>query len=218
MKHLLAVLLVGAFAASGNDGMVSASARPAPKLSPAALPAQVTTLRVSAVTDTTVVLTWTEVSTGGTGIAKYAVRYGQLGAFTWTPGTDVTAGGCGTPIYGSTAGGGRTRSCVLGGLTPNLAYEFQIVAYTGVLNSTAVFGPLSNRASATTAQRIGPMLVLRPRMLLDTLAIAEASLTYDFGPRRFPLRGRFPAGDRVASFYDSTGALVAFGYLLLVRP
>ena len=183
----------------------------------AATPARVTDLRVSAVTDTTAVLTWTEVSTGGTGVARYVVRYGVPG-FAWSSATDVTIGGCAAPVYGSTAGGGRTRSCVLGALQPNLAYEVQLVAYTGVLNSTAVFGPFSNKATIITAQRIGPMLVLRPRMSLDTLAIAEASLPYDFGPRRYPMRGRFPAGDRVASFYDSTGALVALGYLLLVRP
>ena len=107
MRHLLAVLLVGVFATSGNDGMVQpvAVAAPArPKLSPAALPAQVTTLHVSAVTDTTAVLTWTEVSTGGMGVARYAVRFGQLGAFSWATATDVTTGGCGAPIYGSTAG------------------------------------------------------------------------------------------------------------------
>jgi hypothetical protein len=180
-------------------------------------PAAVKDLRIAAVTDTTAVLTWTEVSTGGTGVARYAVRYGFPG-FAWGSATDVTIGGCAAPVYGSTAAGGRTRSCVLSGLQPNIAYEVQLVAYTGVLNSTAVFGPFSNKATIITAQRIGPMLVLRPRMFLDTLAIAEASLPYDFGPRRYPIRGRFPAGDRVASFYDSTGTLVAFGYLLLVKP
>lgn len=184
----------------------------------AAAPAGVKDLRVSAVTDTTAVLTWTEVSTGGTGTARYVIRFGPLGAFAWGTASDVVTGGCAAPVYGSTGGGGRTRSCVLGGLAPNVAYTVQLVAYTGVLNSTAVFGPFSNLATVVTAQRIGPMLVLRPRMLLDTLDIAEASLPYDFGPRRYPIHGRFPSGDRVASFYDSTGTLIAFGYLLLVKP
>jgi len=220
MKSLLAVLLVGAFAASGNDGMAGTGpfgGSPTPNLSPAALPGPVTDLRISAVTDTSAVLTWTEVSTAGTGIAKYAVRFGDLATYGWPNVADVTTGGCAAPIYGSTAGGGRMRSCVLGGLASNRTFRFQVIAYTGVLNTTAVFGPLSNIAEASTAQRIGPMMVLRPRMFLDTLAIAEASLPYDFGPRRYPVYGRFPTGDRIASFYDSTGALTAYGYLLLVK-
>ena len=180
-------------------------------------PAAVTDLRVAAVTDTSAVLTWTEVSTAGTGIARYLIRVGVPG-FTWSGTADVTTGGCGAPVYGSTAGGGRVRSCVLGRLTPNLAYEFQLVAYTGVLNSTAVFGPLSNRATATTAQRIGPMLVLRPRMSLDTVEFFTASLPFDFGDRRYPIHGRFPSGDRMAYFYDVRDSLVARGYVLLARP
>jgi len=191
----------------------------AARFGPVALaPAGVTDLRVSAVTDTTAVLTWTEAASGTSAVARYVVRFGPLAGFAWGARPDVVTGGCAAPVYGSTAAGGRTRSCVLGGLQSNVAYRFQLVAYTGVLNSTAVFGPFSNTVDATTAQRIGPMLVLRPRMLLDTLAIAAASLPYDFGPSRYPVRGRFPAGDRIASFYDSTGALIAWGYLLIVRP
>lgn len=185
---------------------------------PILAPGRVTDLRVVAVTDTSAVLTWTEVASGTSAIARYAIRYGPAGSFTWASRPDVVTGGCAAPVYGSTAAGGRTRSCVLGGLSPKTWYRFQLVAYTGVLNSTAVFGPFSNDEDAVTAQRIGPMLVTRPPMLLDTLVIAEASLPYDFGPRRYPVRGRFPAGDRVASFYDSTGALTAWGYLLLVKP
>ena len=181
-------------------------------------PARVADLRVSAVTDTTAVLTWTEVSTGGTGVARYVVRFGPAGAFAWGAASDVTTGGCAAPLYGSTAGGGRPRSCVLGGLAPNGAYEIQLVAYTGVLNSTAVFGPFSNVAPAVTAQRIGPMLVLRPRLSLDTMEFFTASLPFDFGERRYPIHGRFPFGDRLAYFYDISDSLVARGYLLVVKP
>jgi len=210
------VLLAGAICLAGNGAWL---ARASGLNSPASLaPSQVTTLRVSAVTDTTAILTWTEVSSNGSGIARYVVHYGSAASYSWIASPDVTAGGCAAPVYGSTGGGGRTRSCVLGGLTSNTYYSFQVVSYTGVLNSTAIFGPLSNVVSAATAQRIGPMLVIRPRMMLDTLIVAEASLPYDFGPQRYPIHGRFPAGDRVASFYDSTGALVAWGYLLLVKP
>jgi len=56
---------------------------------------------------------------------------------------------CGAPVYGSTAGGGRTRSCVLKGLLPGRVYSFQLVPYTGTLNSNAVFGPFSNIAKVS---------------------------------------------------------------------
>lgn len=214
MLKLFLMLVAGGVAFSPGNGAWSRDLT-----APAFAPGRVSDLRVSAVTDTSAVLTWTEVSTGGTGIAKYAVRFGDLATYGWPNVADVTTGGCAAPVYGSTAGGGRIRSCVLGGLQSQKAYAVQLVAYTGVLNSTAVFGPFSNLATVITAQRIGPMLVSRPGMnFIDTLFVAEASLPYDFGPRRFPLHGRFPAGDRVASFYDSTGALIAWGYLLLVKP
>lgn len=213
-QRTMGLVLAGVLAVTGNGRMASS----VPKRPPPLPIDAVTTLRVSAVTDSAIVLTWTEVSTHGSGVARYAVRYGPRGAFDWTAHPDVTTGGCAAPVYGSTAAGGRQRSCVLSGLTPNTGYTVQLVAYIGTLNATATFGPTSNVVEATTAQRVGPMLVLRPRMLLDSIRIFEASLTFDFGPRRFPVRGTFPMGDRVASFYDSTGALTAVGYLLVVKP
>ena len=185
----------------------------------ALLPANVTDLRAAPLTDSSIVLTWTEVASNNTAVARYLVRYAFFADPMPANPPFLTTGGCGAPIYGSTVAGGRVRSCVLGGLAPNRRYAFEVIAFTGTLQTTGNFSAAwSNRAEATTAQRVGPMLVTRPPMFKDTVAIAQASLPYDFGPIRFPVRGRFPAGDRVASFYDSTGALVAWGYLLLVRP
>lgn len=216
MLKLLAILLAVGALALGNDGHRVLGA---PDLSPPVLaPGRVTDLRVSAVTDSSAVLTWTEVPSGTTVVSRYVVRYGLAAGYSWGSRPDVLTGGCGAPVYGSTTAGGRVRSCVLSGLSPHLAYQVQVVAYTGNLSTTTNFGLLSNVADVITAQRIGPMLVVRPPMFLDTVAIAEASLPYDFGPRRYPLHGKFPAGDRVASFYDSTGTLAAFAYCLLVRP
>lgn len=211
------LVLAGVLAVTGNEGMADYVSSLGPKPSPSA-PGAVTDLRIVAATDTSLVLTWTEVPSSLTVPAKYVLRYDTLraGGFDWGGVKDVLTGGCAAPVYGSTAAGGRTRSCVLGGLTPRRGYRVRLVAYTGTLGS-ASFGPLSNVVEGTTAQRIGPMLVHRPPMVLESLAIAEASLPFDFGPRRYPVRGKFPAGDRVASFYDSTGALIAFGYLLLVQ-
>jgi hypothetical protein len=221
LYYVMVALAGGAFASPGNGGMAATApfgGPPTPKPPPSALlPAKVGDLRASAVTDSAVVLTWTEVSSSTSGTARYVVRFGQAATYDWASRPDVLTGGCGAPVYGSTAAGGRVRSCVLSGLGPNLAYSFQVVAYTGTLGTATNISAPSNVVTVTTAQRVGPMLVLRPRMFVDTLAVAEASLPYDFGPRRYPLRGKFPAGDRVVSFYDSTGALTAFGYLLIVK-
>ena len=103
------------------------------------------------------------------------------------------------------------------GLAPATGYYVQIVAYTGTLNVNATFGPLSNLVQATTAERVGPMQVSRPRMLLDTVAVAAVEVT-DFAGTRFPLRGTFRLGDRLAVFYDSLGVPAALGYLLVVKP
>lgn len=198
--------------------VLGAAALSTPKLSPPALaPGAVTDLRVSMVSDTAVTLTWTEVSSSITVPAKYVLRYGFAGAFQWGGTPDVLTGGCSAPVYGSTAGGGRTRSCVLGGLLPNRAYEFQLVAYTGTLKVNAIFGPLSNLATATTASRYGPLVVWRPRMFLDSVFLTAASVD-DFGEIRFPLRGRFRMGDRRVTFYDSSGAVVAVGYVVVTAP
>lgn len=180
-------------------------------------PGRVGDLRVSAVTDTSLVLSWTEVASSTTAIARYVLRIAPAASFSWGGTADILTGGCAAPVYGSTAAGGRTRSCVVGGLVAKTAYTVQLVAYTGVLNSNAIFGPFSNTVTANTAQRIGPMLVLRPPMFLDTATIQAASIS-DYGPQQFPLRGKFAYGDRVALFYDSTGALVARGYVLITRP
>jgi len=64
---------------------------------PAAIPAQVTTLKIVAATDTSLVLQWTEVTTNGAGTAKYVVRYGSA-PLVWTSRPDVTTGGCAAPV------------------------------------------------------------------------------------------------------------------------
>lgn len=206
------LLMVGVFAALGNASMVVK-----PKLAPSVVPAQVSDLRASAVSDSVAVLTWTEVNSSLTSIARYVIRYAKLGSFMWNTSTDVLTGGCAAPVYGSTAAGGRTRSCVLNNLTPNTGYEVQLAAYTGVLNSTAVFGPLSNIVRVTTAQRIGPAIVIRPRMFLDSVVFKSVTVS-DYGITQFPLRGVFQLGDHYATAYDSTGAIVARGYLLVTKP
>lgn len=214
MLKLFLMLVAGGVAFSPGNGAWSRDLT-----APAFAPGRVSDLRVSAVTDTSAVLTWTEVSTGGTGIAKYAVRFGDLATYGWPNVADVTTGGCGAPVYGSTAGGGRTRSCVLGGLASNRSFRFQVIAYTGVLNTTAVFGPLSNIAEGRTAQRQGPLVVTGgpeagDSVFLETL---RASGYSGWTGGRYPIRGWAPLGLTTLTGYVGDSVVVR-GYLFVVRP
>ena len=51
---------------------------------------------------------------------------------------------------------GTKRTVVIAGLAPATAYQFQLVAYRGTLDMNAVFGALSNVASAATLGTILP--------------------------------------------------------------
>src|SRR2546426_9030890 len=64
---------------------------------------------------------------------------------------------------------GAKRSCTAWGLTPATGYQFQLVAFRGTLNtSSAVFGALSNVASATT--------VVDPATMVDPAPVAAVAV------------------------------------------
>src|SRR5690348_12299678 len=111
-------------------------------------PATVTDLGISAVTDSSVTLSFTEV-TDGTGIpASYDVRY-AVGTISWGSATEVSRGTCATPVAGTAIGAKRT--CTVLGLAASTTYGIQLVAFRGTLGANAVFGALSNATSGTTA-------------------------------------------------------------------
>ena len=110
-------------------------------------PGTVTDLAVAGVTDTSVTLSFTEVSDGAGQPASYDVRY-AVGTITWASATSVTRGSCSTPVAGIAFGAKRT--CTVLGLAPATGYQFQLVAFRGTLNVDAVFGGYSNVVSGTT--------------------------------------------------------------------
>ncbi|HYT71567.1 MAG TPA: Ig-like domain-containing protein, partial [Gemmatimonadales bacterium] len=113
-------------------------------------PGSVADLAVAGVSDTSVTLSFTEV-TGGTGQpAKYDVRY-AVSPLLWGSALAVSRGTCATPLAGSAVGAKRT--CTVLGLSRTTLYGFQLVAFRGTLNVDAVFGGLSNVATGTTAAR-----------------------------------------------------------------
>jgi hypothetical protein len=110
-------------------------------------PGTVTDLAAAVANDSTVTLSFTQVSDGAGGAASYEVRF-AAGTMDWGPAAEVVRGTCASPLAGTTAGARLT--CTVAGLTPSTAYSFQLAAFRGTFNVNAVFGSLSNVATATT--------------------------------------------------------------------
>src|SRR6266498_4072720 len=111
-------------------------------------PASVTDLVVSAVTDTSATLSFTEVDDGTGNPASYDVRF-ALAPISWGSAPSVSRGTCVVPLAGRTIG--AKRSCTILGLFASKSYQVQLVGFRGTLNVNAVFGGLSNVASGTTS-------------------------------------------------------------------
>src|SRR3989442_5781741 len=114
---------------------------------PVTNPGTVADLAVTGVMDSSVTLAFTEV-TDGTGLpASYDVRW-AAGALTWSAAPAVAQGSCKVLLAGTVIG--ARRSCTVLRLAAAKAYQVQLVAFRGTLNVNAVFGGLSNIASAPT--------------------------------------------------------------------
>jgi hypothetical protein len=129
------------------------SASPPP---PVTAPGSVTDLAVAGKTDTSITLSFTEVSDGTGAPASYDIRY-AAGTLSWGSAALVSRGSCATPVAGTAIGGKPT--CTVLGLAASTGYEFQLVPFRGALNGNAVFGSLSNVASGgTTASGLAPVV------------------------------------------------------------
>lgn len=153
-----------------------------------AVPGTVHDLATTAVTDSSVTLSFTEVNDGTGQPAKYDVRY-AAGALSWGGAKSVARGTCATPLRGAVVGAKRT--CSVLGLASGTAHGFELVAFRGTLNVNAVFGDLSNIVTATTAGSTAPvasvsvapgsvtLLVGGTRQLRATLRDARGNLLSD---------------------------------------
>ncbi|HEY6156192.1 MAG TPA: Ig-like domain-containing protein [Gemmatimonadales bacterium] len=135
-------------------------------------PGTVEDLAVDATTDTSVTLRFTEVGDGGARPATYDVRYAPS-PISWGRATIVSRGTCATPLAGTTVG--AARRCTVLGLASDSEYDFQLVAFRGVLNRDAVFGDLSNIATGATAASTAPVA---------SVAVTPESLTVVVGGTR----------------------------------
>src|SRR5262249_14102272 len=101
-----------------------------------------------ATSDTSVILSFTEVGDGAAGSAWYVVRYAGS-PINWSVASPASRGTCSSPMTGTAAG--SRRSCSLNGLVAATAYGFQVRAYRAITGPDTVFGGISNIASTTTA-------------------------------------------------------------------
>ena len=124
----------------GLSNVVSASM-------PTGTPGTVTNLTVSALTDTSATLSFTEVGDGTGQPASYDIR-DAVAPIAWGGAQSVARRSCSTPVAGAAVG--ASRSCTVLGLTPATSYQFQLVAFHGTLDVNASFGALSNVASGKT--------------------------------------------------------------------
>src|SRR5437016_2258015 len=122
---------------------------------PVTKPGTVSDLAVSEVTDTSVTLAFTEVSDGAGLSASYDIRY-AVAPLSWSLAASVGRGSCVTPVAGKAIGVKRT--CTVLGLAVATSYQFQVVAFRGLLDTpSTVFGGLSNVASGATALTSAPV-------------------------------------------------------------
>ena len=142
-------------------------------------PGTVSDLNVSATTDATATLSFSQVDDGTGQPAKYDVRYAS-GPMAWGSAASVANGSCATPLTGTGTSGGI--SCDVGGLSASTSYNFQVVAFRGTLNSGAVFGGISNVASGTTTGGSPPPPPPPPPSpVVTTVTVSPASASVQVG-------------------------------------
>jgi uncharacterized protein YjdB len=139
---------------SGTATVTVTAPPPPPPPPPPATPGTVTDLTVASVTDSSVTLSFTEVSNGAGQPASYDIRW-AAGSISWGSAPSVARGTCSVPVAGTVIG--ARRNCTVLGLQSGTGYQFQLVPFRGTLNVDAVFGGLSPVASGTTVSSTAPV-------------------------------------------------------------
>lgn len=116
---------------------------------PPGAPSTVSDLSVTAVTDSSVTIRFTEVANGAEAPANYEIRYSTSG-FDWSTALSPSRGSCTAQLTGTTIG--AVRSCELRGLFAATLYRVAVRSLRGTTGPDAVYGAVSNVATGTTAQ------------------------------------------------------------------
>lgn len=138
-------------------------------------PGSVSDLSVSAISDASATLAFTQVDDGTGHAANYDVRY-KVAPMDWGTATSTANGTCATPVAGTAVGG--AISCTVMGLTPSTNYSFQLVAFRGTINVNAKYGGLSNMvAASTTATPTNPPVVTTVTVTPGSASVAVGGTT-----------------------------------------
>ena len=136
-------------------------------------PGTISDLVVSATSEVSATLTFTQVDDGMGHPASYDVRYSPA-PIGWGSASISITGTCATPMMGTAVG--AQLSCTILGLSPATSYNFQLMAFRGTLNVNAVFGGLSNVAAASTAASVPP-----PARVVTTVTVNPATASLAVG-------------------------------------
>ncbi len=153
-----------------DTSAVSVTSVAPPPPPPPGNPGTVGNLAVVGVTDSSVSLSFTEVTDGAGQPASYDVRW-AAGSISWGSATPVARGTCTTPLAGSAIG--ATKTCTVLGLSSATGYQFQLTAFRGTLNVDAVFGGLSNVASGTTSTSTAPVATVTVSPATGSVGIGQ---------------------------------------------
>lgn len=180
-------------------------------VAPRPLPGAVADLVVDSVSDSSVVLRFTDVDDGRGRPAAYDVRYAPP-PIAWGTATIISRGSCATPVFGVAVG--ATHRCAVLGLAAGADYDFQLVAFRGTLNRNAVFGELSNVATATTAASTAPVasVVVAPESATVVVGRTQQLTVTLKDTRGRVVRGRpvaWASKDTSVASVSSTGLVTA---------
>jgi uncharacterized protein YjdB len=163
-------------------------------------PATVSDLIVSGITNTSITLSFTQVDDGTGQPADYDVRY-SVAPISWGSASSAASGTCATPVAGT--GIGSPLTCSVLGLSQSTTYNIQLIAFRGSLQGDAVFGGVSNVASASTPT---------PAPVVTTVVVAPSSPSIAVGANATlqatvrDAQGNVMSGQTVSWSSDNTGA------------
>jgi uncharacterized protein YjdB len=168
-------------------------------------PGTVSDLSVSATSDVSATLTFTQVDDGRGQAASYDARY-AVAPMEWGSASNSSSGTCTAPIAGTAAG--NRLSCTITGLSPATSYNFQVLSFRGTLNVDATFGGLSNIAAAATAATSPPPPVVTTVTVTPVTASVAVGATATLQAIVKDALGNVMTGQTVAWSSDASAASV----------
>jgi hypothetical protein len=166
-------------------------------------PGTVSDLSVSAIANTSVTLSFTQVDDGTGQAASYDVRY-AVAPMSWGSASSTASGTCATPVAGT--GVGSPLTCSILGLTPLTNYTFQLISFRGTLSSGATFGGVSNVASASTTSQPPPPAVVTTVIVAPSTASIVVGATVSLSATVKDALGNVMTGQSVTWSTSNAGA------------